>query len=164
MADRTYDPALLPMLDPTHLDWARTWTRFLLRDLPDLERNQLPATLGQQPIAGKPKWPEFSRNDVELETALKLDSVKVGDVGYFRPHLTASRLYLGDPQLWKSRAVDGTSESRRDAQEIVTAWMRQGAAIDALIPVPNLPGLVDATPTREEKRWLQAIPIIVSGI
>lgn len=162
--DRTYDPAVLPALDPTSLGWARTWTRFLLRDLPDLERGQLPATLGQQPLAGKPKWPEFSRTDIELETALRLDAVVHQSATYFRPHLTAARLYLGDPQLWKSRAVDGTSETRRDAQDIVSAWMRQGAAIDSLIPVSNLPGLTDSAPTRSSRQPSPGIPLRITGI
>ena len=134
MTNRTYDETLLPQLDPTDLSWSRTWVRFLLRDKPS-ERQVVPESLGEAPST-EADWPDFSRSDVELDTALALDAVKIDETVYYRPHVTAATLYLGDPNLWKTRAVEGTSETRRSAVEVTNAWLQQGSAVDALIPFP----------------------------
>ena len=98
----------------------------------------MPVPAGQPSRPRLATWPEFSRTDAQLDAALSLDAVVDTSieppVSYYRPHFTAARLYLGDPALWKSRAVDGSSESRRDSREIVGAWLAQGAAFDSMIP------------------------------
>lgn len=135
---RTYDESLLTVLDVTSREFARTFVRSLLRDRPEVERGGLPLGPGQPARPREATQPQFSRTDLELNTALELDAVL--DLGvnppekYYRPHITAARLYLGDPNLWRSRAVDGSSESRRDSMEIVGAWLAQGAALDRMIP------------------------------
>ncbi|MDV6376374.1 hypothetical protein [Deinococcus arenicola] len=136
---RSYDPALLTALDPTSLDWSRTWVRTLLRDRPEIDRGGLPLAPGQPSRPREATWPALSRDDTEINAALALDAVRSPTVTYYRPHVTAARLYLGDPALWRSRSVDGASESRRDAKEITAAWLVQGRAIDALIPPELLP-------------------------
>lgn len=139
--DRTYEPALLTDLDPASEDFARTWVRTLLRDVPEVKAGGVPIGAGQPTRPSVSTWPEFSRTDTQINAALALDAVRGpnGDgtdelIPYYRPHFTAARLYLGDPNLWKSRAVDGSSESRRDSREIINAWLAQGAALDAMIP------------------------------
>lgn len=168
---RTYDEGLLVPLDPTSLTWARTWVRLWLRDRPEIESGGLPVALGQATRPRQATWHEFSRTDRELNAALSLDAMKSADglSTYYRPHFTAARLYLGDPTLWKSRSVDGSSETRRDPNEIVGVWLAQGRAFDALIPLTPLPafvevevggsgGTVDAGPHRF------AIPLEVGGL
>lgn len=135
---RTYNPALLTALAPSNKDFARTWVRTLLRDLPEVDQGGVPVGVGQPDRPSEATWPEFSRTDEQIDAALSLDAVidtaPTVPVVYYRPHYTAARLYLGDPALWKSRAVDGSSESRRDSREIVGAWLAQGGALDAMIP------------------------------
>ena len=135
MTARTYEEALLPRLDPLSLEWSRTWVRFLLRDKPTAQQ-VVGEVLGGPPTTAE-GWPEFSRTDVELDTALMLDAVRLNGMVYYRPHLTAATLYIGDPNLWKTRAVEGTSETRRSPGEITAVWLQQGSAIDALIPFPQ---------------------------
>lgn len=125
--DRTYDQMKLIPINPLSLEWARMWVRFLLHDVPH----------GNQ--GGDFAWQQYSKADVELNAALELDAVGPMPTRYYRPHVTARRLYLGDPTIWKTRAVDGTSETMRSAQEVTDAWVDQGRAIDALIPEELLP-------------------------
>lgn len=147
--DRTYQPDLLPTFNPLDLTWARNWVRFLLHDVP--HRDQ-PDETG---------WPDFSKSDVELNAALMLDSVGPSrTVRYFRPHVTAARLYLGDPNLWKTRSVNGTAETKRDAEQITAAWLAQGKAIDALIPDELLP----VTAEKARVRYGNGIPLDIRGI
>lgn len=132
MQGRTYDEAALYPVAPVDPVWALTWVRFWMRDKPDEQGNWLDTA-------------QFARTDVELLAALELDSVTDSEARrYYRPHFTAARLYLGDPSLWKHRAVNGTSESRRDPEQVVGAWLAQGRAFDALIPIDNLPPWVEA--------------------
>lgn len=145
---RTYQPELLPQFNPLDQVWARNWVRFLLHDVPHRD---------QQDDSG---WPDFSKSDVELDAALLLDVVGAAPVLYYRPHVTASRLYLGDPNLWRTRAVDGTSETKRDAEQITAAWLAQGKAIDALIPSELLP----VTPERVRASYVNAIPLDIRGL
>jgi hypothetical protein len=169
---RTYNPALLTNLDVTNLDFVRTWVRTLLRDKPEVETGGVPLPPGQptRPRAGT--WPEFSRSDTEIDAALALDAVQLETVIYYRPHFTAARLYLGDPSLWRTRAVDGSSESRRDAAEITGAWLAQGAALDRLIPAElyPLPAFVTVSSTAtsgvtpDTGPFLSAIPLIIGGL
>lgn len=136
--DRTYDPQLLMALDPRDVNFARTFVRTLLRDLPEVQSGGVPLGAGQPTMPDADVWPEFSRTDLQLNAALELDAVldtsPQPPVKFYRPHVTAARLYLGDPLLWRSRAVGGSSESRRDSGEIVSAWLAQGRALDAQIP------------------------------
>lgn len=162
---RTYEPELLRQLDPTSLAWARTWVRTLLRDRPEIDRGGLPTAPGQPSRPREATWPTFSRLDTEINTALELDAATdaTDTMVYYRPHITAARLYLGDPALWRSRSVDGTSETRRDAREVVGAWLAQGAAIDRLIPVPSLPPFEEEAVT--EADWgTPGIALVVSGL
>lgn len=132
---RTYTPAALVGIDVTDQTFALTWVRTLLRDMPEVETGGIP---GQPTRPREATWPEFSRTDTQILAALELDAVRDATVTpvvkYYRPHVTAARLYLGDPALWRSRAVDGSSESRRDSLEIIGAWLAQGAALDGMIP------------------------------
>ncbi|MCD0156017.1 hypothetical protein [Deinococcus sp. 6GRE01] len=136
--DRTYNPELLTALNVRNLEFARTFARTLLRDYPEVQSGGVPLGPGQPTRPREATWPEFSRTDFQYGVALELDAVldttPDTPVKYYRPHITAARLYLGDPSIWKSRAVDGSSQSRRDSQEIIAAWLAQGAALDALIP------------------------------
>ncbi len=137
MADpRTYEPDDLSLISVESLDFSRTFVRTLLRDRPEFSSGGLPVGPGQPSRASEATWPQYSRTDTEIETALALDAVedKQANLTYYRPHITAARLYLGDPALWKSRSVESGSESRRDATEIVSAWLAQGMALDAQIP------------------------------
>lgn len=134
--DRTYNPELLALMLVTSLDFSRTYIRTLLRDRPEFSTGGVPLGPGQPTRASEATWPQYSRTDLEINTALVLDSVldPTPAVRYYRPHITAARLYLGDPALWKTRNVDGSSESRRDTAEIVAAWLAQGVSLDAQIP------------------------------
>ncbi|MFC6592407.1 hypothetical protein ACFP81_10650 [Deinococcus lacus] len=167
---RTYDEGLLDAISLTSRDFARTWVRMLLRDRPEVDRGSVPLGPGQPLRPREPTWPEFSRTDQELNAALALDALTL-TVGnevrvYYRPHITAARLYLGDPNLWKSRAVDGSSESRRDSTEIVGAWLAQGAGLDKLLPLELQPppGLeVEITPAADEP-YSPGIPLQIGGL
>lgn len=168
---RTYDETLLDMIALTSRDFARTWVRMLLRDRPEMEVGGVPLGPGQPQRPREPTWPEFSRTDQELNAALALDAV-VGMVAgqvmaYYRPHITAARLYLGDPNLWKSRSVEGSSESRRDPMQIVGAWLAQGAALDAQIPSelwPLPPFGPDAGAPSLEADYLPGVPLQIGGL
>lgn len=160
---RTYDPTLLTALAPSNKDFSRTWVRTLLRDQPEIDQGGVPVGPGQPSRPREATWPEFSRTDAQIDAALALDAVVDTAPGlpvtYYRPHFTAARLYLGDPALWKSRAVDGSSESRRDSREIVGAWLAQGAALDAMIPdTVTLPPFETAASTLEPGRQLSERP------
>jgi hypothetical protein len=128
---RTYDPTLLLPIDPRSSTCARTWVRFFLKTQPDAQD----------------KFPENDLQDVEYNAALTLDSVTDGTYIYFRPAVTAARLYEGNPRLLKSDGGDNWSHTRRDTPEIIAAWLVQGAAFDRLIPaglLPLTPGLGQA--------------------
>lgn len=170
---RTYDESLLDVISLASRDFARTWVRMLLRDRPEIDRGGVPVAAGQPTRPRSATWPEFSRTDQELNAALILDSLMLDRGGevvtYYRPHFTAARLYLGDPNLWKSRAVDGSSESRRSSQEIIGAWLAQGAALDAMLPDELRPlppfdtdGSTPAAPADDEGSTY--IPLVVMGL
>lgn len=170
---RTYDESLLTVLDPQNRDFARTFVRSLLRDRPEIDRGGVPLGPGQPTRPRDPTWPEWSRTDLELNAALELDAVLDTSVTplakHYRPHFTAARLYLGDPNIWKSRAVDGSSESRRDSGEIVRAWLLQGAALDRMIPahlwpLPDFEGEGKAGSAVVDEPYVTAIPITVTGL
>lgn len=127
---RSYDEGKLSPLLPPDPDWARSWVRFFLRQVPDSEG----------------KFPELSPSDAEINANLLLDTVDFGEVTYFRPHHTAARLYLGNPELLRSEGGQGWSNTRRDAGEITGAWLAQGRAFDARIPEGViLPPFVEVT-------------------
>ena len=160
---RTYESELLTALAPSNKDFSRTWVRTLLRDVPEIDQGGVPVSAGQPNRPRLGTWPEFSRTDAQIEAALSLDAVidtaPAIPVVYYRPHITAARLYLGDPALWKSRAVDGSSESRRDSREIVGAWLAQGRALDAMIPdTVVLPAFETAATTLEPGRQVSERP------
>lgn len=165
MAGRTYDPELLTALNVRDRAFARTWARTLLRDFPEVQPGKLPLGPGQPSRPSEPTWPEFSRTDFQIDAALELDAVIDASasppVKYYRPHITAARLYLGDPALWRSRAVDGSSESRRDSMEIVGAWLAQGAGLDAMIPVPLPPFVLPGTDAADTGRQAPERPVSV---
>lgn len=167
---RTYDESkLLPI--PAHLDdptWARTWTRQFLRDFPELKTGGIQA--GQPSVE---TWPAFSRSDVALNAALSLDAVSVTVENVttlrYRPHITAARLYLGDPNLWRTRSVDSSSETRRDPNEVIAAWLNQGRAFDALFPTGTvLPPFevveVETVSPGDPEYFPSSIPLIVGGL
>lgn len=171
---RTYDESLLDVIALTSRDFARTWVRMLLRDRPEVDAGGVPLGPGQPTRPREPTWPEFSRTDQELNAALELDAltleVNAMVIRYYRPHFTAARLYLGDPNLWRSRAVDGSSESRRDSSEIVGAWLAQGAAFDRMMPADLLPlppfdgDGAATTGTLTEEPYEPGIPLVVRGL
>ena len=169
--ERTYDADKLTSLAPTNIVWARTWVRHWLGDRPDL-RTGLPG-------AGSTElgiWQQGSKSDVELNALLALDAVPVtvtdgltiSVVPAYRPHFTAGHIYLGDPNLWRTRSVDGTSETRRDPMQIVAAWLNQGRSFDALLPLPLPPfEEVRATALRDGSGGVSlapGTPIVVSGL
>ncbi|WP_027480532.1 hypothetical protein [Deinococcus pimensis] len=163
---RSYDGADLSPISPDDDSFARAWVRFWTRDLPQVQ-NGLPGTNQVE------AWPQFSLTDEELDAALQLDAVESPDGAvYYRPHFTAARLYLGNPQLWRTRSVDGTSETRRDPNEIVGAWLAQGRAFDAVIPegtvLPpfSLPDVTPGTtvPEPDEDFYEPGIPIARWGL
>jgi hypothetical protein len=165
---RTYDQSLLLPLAPTSLAWARTWVRQLMGDKPDI-RAGLTNVLGQPIDTTTNLWSQWSKTDVELEASLLLDAVPVVVAGVivpaYRPHFTAGHIYLGDPDLWRTRSVDGSSETRRDPLEIVRAWLNQGRAFDALIIGVNLPPFETVTTGSGFTVSLAAgIPIEVGGL
>ncbi|THF70498.1 hypothetical protein E7T06_07275 [Deinococcus sp. Arct2-2] len=165
---RSYDESLLLPVDLTSEDWGRTWVRQFMRDYPEVRTGGVSP---QQPQRD-PMWPEFSRTDAALNASLFLDAVQLDVNGtvtpYYRPHFTAARLYLGDPNLWRTRSVDGSSETRRDPLEVIRAWLNQGRAFDALFPsgtllpafeveeVETVSGTPDYSPS--------AIPLIIGGL
>lgn len=146
---RSYDETNLMPLRPTSLEWARTWVRQFLRDYPEARTGGLPG-IGQPVRVAELVWPEFSLSDVAIDAMLTLDAVLITvnslPVKSYRPHFTAARLYLGDPNLWRTRAVDASSETRRDPNEIILAWLNQGRAFDALINAV-LPPFETVTPS-----------------
>lgn len=156
--DRTYDPSLLTALNVQSVAFALTWTRTLLRDFPEVETGGVPLGPGQPTRPRGATWPEFSLTDQQIKAALALDAVLDARPDppqlYYRPHITAARLYLGNPNLWRSRAVDGSSESRRDSKEIVGAWLAQGAALDRTIPegVVLPPFVLPGDPTNDDRQ------------
>jgi len=159
---RTYEEGNLSPIQLDSPDWALAWVRQYLRDYPNVRTNE--------PTHGD-VWPEFSRSDQAIDALAELDAVKLPDgtvLGY-RPHVTAARMYLGDPTLWRTRAVDGNSETRRDPNEVVAAWLNQGRAFDALFPAGTvLPPfeVVDVeTSTPGAPEWSpSSIPLIVGGL
>lgn len=173
---RTYDEQLLTVLDVTNREFARTWVRSLLRDRPEIEAGGVPRSLREAtPLPREAVWGEFSHTDQQLNVALELDAVL--DTGviplakYYRPHITAARLYLGNPRMWRTRAVDGASESRRDSLEIVGAWLAQGVGLDRMIPAHLHPlppfdedGQAVAGAPAADDPYDVAIPLVVSGL
>lgn len=171
---RSYDEALLDVVAPQSREFARTYARMLLRDRPEIDRGGVPLGPGQPTRPREPTWPEFSRTDQELNVALLLDALVLEREGevllYYRPHFTAARLYLGDPSLWRTRAVDGSSEARRDSMEIVSAWLAQGRALDAMLPaelhpLPPFDGETVAAPAAAaETPYWPGTPLDIRGI
>ncbi|MFC5846732.1 hypothetical protein [Deinococcus petrolearius] len=171
--DRTYDASLLTALNVESREFALTWTRTLLRDLPEVETGGVPLGPGQPARPRAATWPEFSLTDQQIGAALALDAVLDERPApprlYYRPHVTAARLYLGNPNLWRSRAVDGSSESRRDSSEIVGAWLSQGAGLDRMIPADLplppfvLPGTDTDAATRDPERPVSVVVRALPG-
>ncbi|GGR00269.1 hypothetical protein [Deinococcus ruber] len=165
---RTYDESLLLPVDLASVAWGRTWVRQFLRDYPEVQTGGIGPG---QPTRGA-VWPEFSRSDAALNAALYLDSVLL-DVGgtltpFYRPHFTAARLYLGDPNVWRTRNVEGSSETRRDPGEIIRMWLNQGRAFDALFPtgtpLPPFELQEIETASTASDYFSPSIPLIVGGL
>lgn len=112
----TYDATLLTVT-PTDKNACMTWVRFWLGDKPDRE--------------GKQGGHHLS--DEEILASLELAAVG-GNPRYYRPHITAKALLVGNPELWESKKFRDYSEKRRDPEAIAKAWAEQGKAFDALIP------------------------------
>lgn len=165
---RTYDETLLLPIDLISQAWGRTWVRQFMRDYPEVRTGGVNPG---QPVRD-PVWPEFSRTDAGLNASLFLDAVQIDVAGvltaHYRPHFTAARLYLGDPNLWRTRSVDGSSETRRDPQEVIRAWLNQGRAFDALFPTGTVLPAFDVaeveTASGGEGDWVPGIPLVVSGL
>lgn len=173
-AARTYDAGRLTALDVRSPEFTLAWIRTLLRDMPEVEAGGVPVGLGQPARDSEATWPEFSRTDPQIMAAAALDAVVDTAVSppakYFRPHFTAARLYLGDPAIWRSRAVEGSSESRRASEEIVSAWLAQGAALDRQIPPHLWPlppfeeGSAPTTGPGAEDPYVPGTPLEVRGL
>lgn len=119
----TYTIANLDPADPDGVAWALAWARFLLRDKP----NEGSA------------FPPGSLDDDEITANLNADRVQDTTAGggdgtlYFRPHVTAARLIVSNPN-WLSRwAAAGVSEEYRDAEGVARAIRTQNQWIDDLI-------------------------------
>lgn len=136
---RTYDESVLTRMDPQDITWARTWVRNLLRDKPIVGKTGLPAQLNQPVTNSTPGWDEGSLTDEAINAALRLRAVGPDSDLYYRPHVTAADLLRGNPNILVKRVVDGSSEQRRDPNDVAISWIEQGRGIDAMIPSDLLP-------------------------
>ena len=108
-----YYPAHLTPVDAMAGTCAVAWVRFWLREHDDA------------PVS-----------DPEYLAICALDALTDADgTVYYRPHVTASRLYRGDVDLVTSRRVGDVSVTQRDPAATVTAWLDQGAVFDRQIPL-----------------------------
>lgn len=114
----SYDATALAPINPRNVDCAAAWVGFWLRGSDALGLDEITANL-------------------------LLDSVvdPVGRVTYYRPHLTASRLLLGDQAVLAAYRLGDVTETYRNPQDIANAFMQAGTAFDTLIPV----GLIDSS-------------------
>ena len=124
------------------LTWALYMLRHLLRDIPDEENAN---------------YPENSYSDDELKGALQLDAL-TSDAGlsYYRPHVSAKNLFLGDPYRLKTHASETYSKTLADPTQVTNAWLEQGKRFDALIP-DELLGVAPTSIKRKRKRSTQVI-------
>ena len=108
-----YDASKLTPVDAKAGSCAVAWVRFWLREHDDA------------PVS-----------DAEYLAVCTLDALTDSDgTVYYRPHVTASRLYRGDVDLVTSRRVGDVSVTQRDPAATVTAWLDQGAVFDRQIPL-----------------------------
>lgn len=107
-----YDESSLSGSDPTDAEWALAWTRFHLRDTSNTN-------------------PEYS--DEELNAVLTGTAWAHEDVTYYRPHVAAASIILGDPNRATSESLLGNSISMRGANATANGIRSAGAWVDALI-------------------------------
>lgn len=121
----TYVENLLLPISPLNIACARTWMRLFLKDKPDEQGN----------------WPDRSMSDEELEAYLVSTSLGTvaNDGPYYRPHLAAANVLVGDPERIRELRYDDFFKTLRRPEEIVKAWYEAGRAFDALIPAHILP-------------------------
>ena len=91
-----YDSTRLRPHDPTSLEWAVAWTRFLLRDTSTT--------------------PLF--NDTELVALLDATAFVVAGVPYYRPQVTTAHLIAGDPDRALSESLLGVNITTRDPTSV----------------------------------------------
>ena len=122
---RTYRRGDLHPIRVTSLDWALSMCRNMLRHVPDNAGN----------------YPERAYFDDEITAELKVTAVaNAQNVLYYRPHIAARNLYLGDPYRLKSHSTETYSKTLADAREVADSWLERGASFDRYIP-PELLGL-----------------------
>ncbi|MCX7689044.1 MAG: hypothetical protein N2045_13860 [Fimbriimonadales bacterium] len=131
---KTYIPALMTEIttqaqydaatEASRLAWARTWTRFLLRDIPN--------------EAGV--YPSNGLEDIEYDAVLRASQITHETIAYYAPHIVASRLLQTDPTRWVALAMSGYSETRPDAA-LIAARIRQqfGALLEPILPAAIRP-------------------------
>lgn len=107
-----YDDTDLSGSDATVAAWALAWARFYLRDTSVTD-------------------PEYS--DAELTAVLTATAWEHDSVTYYRPHVAAANIVLGDPDRASSESVLGNSVTLRGASAVANGIRSAGAWVDALI-------------------------------
>lgn len=115
---KTYDPALLAAVDLSSLPFALNYCRLLLRDIPN--------DFGAFPVRGL--------SDEAIAVQLELGSVGEGDAKRYAPHRVAAQIVLANPEYVRSYSGGGFGEQYRTAEEIAAGILRQGAALEKLLP------------------------------
>lgn len=119
----TYLENLLLPIDPKSKNNARTWVRLFLKDKPDAEGN----------------YPDRNLSDLEIEGFLEGASVTDGTTVYYRPHVAAANILVGEPERIRELRYDDFYKTLRRPEEVVKGWYDAGRAFDLLIPDELLP-------------------------
>lgn len=99
---RTYDQTKAAINNPTNLDWAIYWFRFLANDKPS-----------------ESVWPMDSLTDEEVTGILTLTSRTIKSTRYYLPHEALASKIQSDPDYFLSHSEESYSVSRVDPAKLV---------------------------------------------
>ena len=106
-----YNPDDLSLSDPTSVEWAVAWARFLLGDRTEPEQ-----------------W-----TDAELQAMLASTAFQHNGTAYHRPHHAAAALLESDPTRPLSESLMSASVQHRDPLSTARSIRRQATWVDDLI-------------------------------
>lgn len=106
---KTFDTNTLKLNDPTNLNWALYMSRFLLRDIPDLNN----------------VYPLISFDDDIYVTFLNATSTKINNIIYFNPGKAAAAIIRTEPKIFESFSSGNYSFKARSAEELASAIEKQ---------------------------------------
>lgn len=117
MPNRTYDPTKLVLNDPTNLQWALNWARFLSKDMPNQGGD----------------YPLDSLTDAEWTGLLEVTAHTSGTTRYYRPHQAAAMELDTNPYRVSREELEGNSQEFRRIEEVTAAIQKFGGFFEGLI-------------------------------